>query len=121
MTYLDDDPEHLSRAWFAAVVESSDDAIVSQTLKGVIISWNPTAERLFGWTAAEAVGQSIMLIVPDDRRAEEEDALARIQRGERVDHFETVRRAKDGRLVHVSITVSPVKDAAGHIIGASKV
>src|SRR5262245_28973329 len=119
--HLDDDPEHLSRAWLAAVVESSDDVIVSQTLDGVIISWNPTAERLFGWTAAEAVGQSIMLIVPNDRRAEEEDVLARIRRGERVDHFETVRRTKDDRLVNVSFTGSPVKDSAGRLIGASKV
>jgi PAS domain S-box-containing protein len=105
----------------AAIVDSSDDVIVSKTLDGIITSWNPAAERTFGWTAAEAIGRHIMLIVPDERRAEEEDVLARIRRGERVDHFETVRRTKDGRLVDMSITVSPLKDAAGHIVGASKV
>src|SRR5262245_47200285 len=111
----------LSRAWLAAVVESSDDVIVTKTLDGVIMSWNPAAERLFGWTAAEAIGQHITLIIPADRRAEEDDVLARIRRGERVDHFETVRRTKDGRLVDMSITVSPLRDAAGHVVGASKV
>jgi PAS domain S-box-containing protein len=109
------------RARLAALVESSDDAIVSKTLDGVITSWNPAAERIFGWTAEEAVGQSIMLIIPDDRRLEEETVLARIRAGQRVDHFDTVRRAKDGRLVEVSITVSPIADAAGHIVGASKI
>jgi PAS domain S-box-containing protein len=89
--------EALSRAWLAAVVESSDDVIVSKTLDGVITSWNATAERRLGWTAAEAIGQHITLIIPEDRRAEEEDVLARIRRGERVDHFETVRRTQDGR------------------------
>ena len=105
----------------AAIVESSDDVIVSKTLDGVITSWNPAAERTFGWTAAEAVGQHITLIIPEERHAEENDVLARIRRGERVDHFETVRRAKDGRLIDVSITVSPLRDAAGHIVGASKI
>jgi PAS domain S-box-containing protein len=113
--------DEIARARLAAIVESSDDIIVSKTLDGTITSWNPAAERLFGWTAAEAIGRSIMLIVPDDRHAEEERVLARIRRGERVDHFETVRVAKDGRRVDVSITVSPVKDAAGRIVGASKV
>ena len=106
---------------FAAVVESSDDVIVSKTLDGVITSWNPAAARIFGWTPGEAVGRHIMLIVPPDRRAEEEDVLARIRRGERVDHFETVRITKDGRLVDMSITVSPIKDDTGRIVGASKV
>jgi PAS domain S-box-containing protein len=105
----------------AAIVESSDDVIVSKTLDGIITSWNPAAERTFGWTAAEAIGRSIMLIVPEDRRAEENDVLARIRRGERVDHFETVRLTKDGRLVDMSITVSPLKDAVGRVVGASKV
>src|SRR6266478_1644175 len=117
----DDEPDALSRAWLAAIVASSDDVIVSKTLDGVITSWNPAAERTFGWTAAEAIGRSITLIIPEDRRAEEDDVLARIRRGERVDHFETMRRTKDGRLVDMSITVSPVRDAAGHIVGASKV
>ena len=114
-------PDTNWNAWLAAVVNSSDDVIVSMTLEGIITSWNPAAERTFGWTEAEALGQHITLIVPDDRRAEEDDVLARIRRGERVDHFETVRRTKDGRLVEMSITVSPIKDADGIIVGASKV
>jgi PAS domain S-box-containing protein len=109
------------RARLAAIVDSSDDAIVSKTLEGVITSWNRGAERLFGYTAAEAIGQHIFLIIPEERRAEEEDVLARLRRGESVDHFETVRRAKDGRQVHVSLTVSPLRDGHGVIIGASKV
>jgi PAS domain S-box-containing protein len=116
-----DEPEVLSRARLAAIVESSDDVIVSKTLDGIITSWNPAAERTFGWTAPEAVGQSIMLIVPDDRRAEEDGVLSRIRRGERVDHFETLRRTKDGHLIDMSITVSPIKDSSGKIVGASKV
>jgi PAS domain S-box-containing protein len=109
------------RARLAAIVDSSDDAIVSKTLDGVITSWNRAAERLFGYTAAEAIGQHIFLIIPDDRRLEEEDVLARLRRGERVDHFETVRQARDGRRFPVSLTVSPVRDRHGPIIGASKV
>jgi PAS domain S-box-containing protein len=110
-----------ARARLAAIVESSDDVIVSKNLSGVITSWNHAAERMFGWTAAEAVGRHITLIIPDDRRAEEDEVLARIRRGERVDHFETVRKTKDGELVDVSITVSPVRDARGRIVGASKI
>src|SRR5262245_16847692 len=117
----DEEPEAVSRARLAAIVESSDDVIVSKTLDGIITSWNPAAERTFGWTAAEAVGQHITLIIPVDRWAEEDEVLARIRRGERVDHFETVRRSRDGVLIDVSITVSPVKDATGRIVGASKV
>ena len=109
------------RARLAAIVDSSDDAIVSKTLDGVITSWNRGAETLFGYTAAEAIGQHIFLIIPEDRRAEEEGVLARLRRGERIDHFETVRRTKDGRQVHISLTVSPVRDARGRLIGASKV
>ena len=109
------------RALLAAIVDSSDDAIVSKTLDGIITSWNRGAEKLFGYAAAEAVGRSILLIVPETLRAEEYDVLARLRRGERVDHFETVRQTKDGRRIPVSLTVSPVRDAAGHIIGASKV
>jgi PAS domain S-box-containing protein len=108
-------------AHLAAIVDSSDDAIVSKTLEGVITSWNRGAERIFGYTAAEAVGQSITLIIPPERRAEEDDVLARIRRGEAVHHFETERRRKDGGLVHISLTVSPVRNAAGRIIGASKI
>jgi PAS domain S-box-containing protein len=109
------------RARLAAVVDSSDDAIVSKTLDGVITSWNRGAERLFGFTATEAVGQHIFLIIPEDRRAEENEVLARLRRGERIEHFETVRQAKDGRQIAISLTVSPVIDARGRIIGASKV
>jgi two-component system sensor histidine kinase UhpB len=109
------------RRRLAAIVDSSDDAIVSKTLDGVITSWNRGAEVLFGYSAAEAVGQHIFLIVPEDRRREEEDVLARLRRGERVDHFETVRQAKDGRRLLISLTVSPIRDDRGRIVGASKV
>jgi PAS domain S-box-containing protein len=105
----------------ASIIESSDDVIVSKTLEGVIMSWNPAAERILGYTAAEAIGQNIRLIIPRDRWGEEDDVLARIGRGERVDHFETVRRAKDGRLLNISLTVSPIRDRSGKIVGASKV
>ena len=108
-------------ALLAAIVESSDDVIVSKTLDGTITSWNPAAERTFGYTAAEAVGQNIRLIIPADRWSEEDTVLARIRKGERVDHFETIRRAKDGRLINVSLVISPVKDKSGKIVGASKV
>jgi PAS domain S-box-containing protein len=110
-----------ARARLAAIVDSSDDAIISKTLDGKIISWNPAAERMFGWTAAEATGQHITLIIPDERRAEEDEVLARIRRGERVQHFDTVRVTKARRLIEVSITVSPVRDSAGRIVGASKI
>jgi PAS domain S-box-containing protein len=109
------------RARLAAIVDSADDAIVSKTLDGTITSWNRGAEQLFGYTAAEAVGQPIFLIIPEDRRAEENDLLARLRRGERIEHFETVRQTKDGRRVPISLTVSPIRDAQGRIIGASKV
>jgi PAS domain S-box-containing protein len=112
--------EHV-RALLAAIVESSDDAIVSKTLDGVITSWNGGAERMFGWPAEMAIGRHIMLIVPEERRAEEDEVLARIRRGERLHHFDTVRVTKDGRLIDVSLTVSPVRDTTGRIVGASKV
>ena len=108
-------------AYLAAIVASSDDVIVSKTLDGVITSWNPGAERVLGYSAAEAVGKHIKMIIPPERWAEEDDVLARIRRGERVDHFETVRRAKDGHLLNISLTVSPIKDQNGNIVGASKV
>lgn len=94
----------------AAIVESSDDAIVSKTVDGVITTWNRAAERIFGWTAVEAVGRPIKLIIPEDRHTEEDAVLARIRRGEIVDHFETVRITKDGRLRNISLTVSPIRD-----------
>jgi PAS domain S-box-containing protein len=105
----------------AAIVESSDDAIISKTLDGVILSWNAAAERLFGYTSDEAVGQPITLIIPRERHGEEAEILAKLRRGERVDHYETVRMAKDGRLIDISVTSSPVRDRDGVILGASKV
>src|SRR3981081_1717656 len=105
----------------AAIVDSSDDAIISKTLDGVITSWNKSAERMFGYTREEAVGQHITLIIPGDRRDEEATIVERVSRGERVDHFETVRRRKDGTLIDLSLTISPVKDATGRVVGASKV
>jgi PAS domain S-box-containing protein len=111
----------LARAWLAAIVESSDDAIVSKTLDGVITSWNRGAERLFGFSADEAVGRSITMIIPTNRLGEEAEVLARLRRGEKIDHFETVRQAKDGRLVDISLSVSPIRDDHGVIVGAAKV
>jgi PAS domain S-box-containing protein len=106
----------------SAIVDSSDDAIISKGLDGVITSWNNSAERLFGYTAEEAIGQTVAaLLIPDDRQEEEPDILARLRKGERVDHFETVRKRKDGSLVDISLTISPVKDEHGRIIGASKI
>jgi PAS domain S-box-containing protein len=113
-------PERTSRL-LTAIVDSSDDAIVSKNLDGTITSWNKGAERMFGYTAEEAVGQHITLIVPKERRDEEANILERLQRGERVDHFETLRVSKDDRLIDVSLTISPVKDALGQVVGASKV
>jgi PAS domain S-box-containing protein len=105
----------------AAIVTSSDDAIVSKNLEGFIQSWNAGAERIFGYSADEAIGQNIRLIIPPDRMAEENDIIARLRRGERIDHFQTVRRRKDGTLIDVSVTISPLQDSSGQIIGASKV
>jgi PAS domain S-box-containing protein len=104
-----------------AIVDSSDDAIVSKTLDGIITTWNPAAEKMFGYTATEAIGQSIRLIIPADRQAEEDKVLARIRRGLKVDHFETVRQAKDGRLLEISLTVSPIRNEFGTVVGASKI
>jgi PAS domain S-box-containing protein len=109
------------RTLLAAIVEASEDAIVSKSLDGVIQSWNAAAERLFGYTAVEAVGRSITLIIPPERQDEERTILDRIGRGERIQHFETVRVAKDGRRIDISLTVSPLLDDEDHVIGASKV
>lgn len=105
----------------AAIVASSDDAIVSKNLDGTITSWNAGAERMFGYTAEDAIGRHITLIIPADRHAEEADILARLRRGEKIDHFQTARRRKDGMLLDVSVTISPVLDSSGRVIGASKV
>src|SRR5688572_27920580 len=105
------------QARLAAIVESSDDAIVSKTLEGIVTSWNRGAERIFGYTADEIVGKSITTVIPPDRLHEEPQILARLRRGERVDHFETIRRRKDGRLIDVSVTISVVRDGTGRIVG----
>jgi len=104
----------------SAIVNSSDDAIVSKTLDGIVTSWNPAAEKMFGYTAAEVIGQSIRLIIPPELQAEEDFVLSQIRRGEKVDHFETVRQTKDGRRLHISLTVSPIRNANGVVVGASK-
>ena len=106
---------------FSAIVESSDDAIVSKDLNGVVRTWNPGAERLFGYTAEEIIGKPITTLIPPDRRDEEVRILERLRNGERIAHYETVRQRKDGSLVEISLTVSPIKGADGRIIGASKI
>ena len=110
-----------AEALLAAIVQSSDDAIISKSLDGIITSWNDSAQRLFGYTAAEAIGQSISLLFPPDRLDEEPKIIERLKRGERVDHFETIRVRKDGSQLDISLTISPLKDATGKIVGASKV
>lgn len=110
-----------SLALLAAVVENSDDAIITKNLDGIITSWNKGAERMFGYAPDEAVGQHIGLLIPPDRLEEEPRILARLRRGESIDHFETVRRCKDGTLLNVWLTISPVRDTSGRIIGASKI
>lgn len=110
---------HMAR--LAAIVEGSDDAIISKTLDGIITTWNPGAEKLFGYTSEEAIGQSIMILIPEDRASEETEIIDRLRKGIVVDHFETQRRTKDGRLLDISLTVSPLRDAQGRIVGASKI
>ncbi len=110
-----------AQAHLAAIIESSADAIISKTLKGIILTWNSGAEHVYGYTAAEAIGQPLTLLLPEERTDEELDILARISRGERVDHFETTRRRKDGSLIEVSLTISPILSRDGVIIGASHV
>lgn len=105
----------------AAIVESSDDAIISKDLQGIITTWNRGAERLFGYTAQEAVGRSVTILIPPERNNEEPGILDRIRRGEPIDHYETIRRRKDGTLLNVSLTVSPLRDSEGRVVGASKI
>jgi PAS domain S-box-containing protein len=112
---------HLESERLAAIVVSSDDAIISKTLEGIITSWNGGAARIFGYEASEMIGQSILRLIPPELHGEEGEILARLQRGERIDHYETVRIAKDGRRVDVSLTVSPLRDRSGTVVGASKV
>jgi PAS domain S-box-containing protein len=106
---------------FAAIVEFSDDAIISKNLDGIILSWNAGARRVFGYTDEEAIGRPVLMLIPEDRHDEEPDILRRIRSGERIDHYETMRRRKDGSLVDISLTVSPIKNEKGEIIGASKI
>jgi PAS domain S-box-containing protein len=107
--------------FLAAMVESSDDAIIGKDLDGIIATVNQGAQRLFGYEAEEMVGKPVTMLIPADRQHEEPEILARIQRGERVDHYDTIRRRKDGTLVNISITVSPVRDDERRIVGASKI
>ncbi|MGC1764725.1 MAG: PAS domain S-box protein [Pseudolabrys sp.] len=109
------------RSLLASIVETSDDAIVSKNLDGVITSWNRGAERVFGYSAGEVVGQPITIVIPEDRQREEREILTRLGQGERIDHYETILLRKDGSLIVVSLSVSPVKNAEGKIVGASKI
>ncbi len=113
--------EEEERARLAAIVDSSDDAIVSKTLEGIIRTWNPGAQRIFGYTAAEVIGKPITLLIPPDRLSEETAILQQLRRGERIEHYETIRVHKDGTPLDVSLTVSPIRDRSGTIIGASKI
>jgi PAS domain S-box-containing protein len=118
-TTLHDGMEQL--LWFASIVESTDDAIITKNLDGIVKSWNKAAERLFGYTAEEVIGKSITIHIPPERHDEEPAILDRIRRGERIDRYETVRQRKDGSLIDISLTISPIKNAQGEIIGASKI
>jgi PAS domain S-box-containing protein len=109
------------KAWLAAIVESTDDAIISKNLDGVITSWNLGAERIFGYAAHEIIGHPILELIPPDRLAEEDYILSAIRKGERIKQFDTVRRCKDGRLIHVSLTISPIRNQDNVIVGVSKI
>ena len=113
--------DEMAPYWLAAIIESADDAIISKTLDGIITSWNKGAERIFGYTAAETIGKPILILIPPDHHNEEPAILERIRTGERIEHYETVRKTKAGKLVDISLTVSPIKNADGIIIGASKI
>ena len=111
----------MAQARLAVIIESSDDGIIGQDLEGIIIDWNRGAEKIFGFTAQEMVGTSLKRIVPADRQEEENFILGKIRRGEKVEHFETMRQTRGGRLIQVSLSESPIKDGAGNIIGASRI
>jgi len=115
------DMREQAKSLLAAIVDSSDDAIVSKNLYGIITSWNKSAERLFGYTASEVIGKHITIVIPKERWGEEDEILRKLRRGERVEHFETVRVRKDGSRLDLSLTISPVRDSTGKVIGASKV
>jgi PAS domain S-box-containing protein len=109
------------RMWLASIVEFSDDAIISKTVNGIITSWNKGAERLFGYSAEEVIGKSITIVIPPERHGEEDAILKLIRRGDHIEHYETVRQRKDGSLIDISLTISPIRGAAGKIVGASKI
>jgi len=115
------DPEEIVARRLAAIVESSDDAIISKTLNGAIVTWNAGAARVFGYDAEEIIGRPVTLLIPPDRLGEEAAILARIRRGERIEHYETVRQRKDGGLIDISLTISPILDETGQVVGASKI
>jgi PAS domain S-box-containing protein len=114
-----DNSDH-PRSFLAAIVDSSDDAIISKNLQGIVTSWNEAASRLFGYTAEEMIGQPILRLIPEEMRYEEEMILSKLKLGERIDHFETTRIRKGGERFEISVTISPIRDSEGHIIGASK-
>jgi PAS domain S-box-containing protein len=111
----------LARYWLAAIIESADDAIISKTLEGIITSWNQGAERIFGYTADEVIGKPITILIPKDHENEEPAILAQLRDGQRIEHYETVRVHKDGRLIDLSLTISPIRGPKGEIVGASKI
>ena len=113
-------PERLQQH-FAAIVEGSDDAIVAKDLNSIIQSWNGGAVRMFGYSAEEAIGRPITMLIPDDRQDEEVEFIARLRRGERIHHYETIRRKKNGELFPISVTISPIRDGDGQVVGASKI
>jgi len=111
----------LAQYWLSAIIESADDAVISKTLEGIITSWNKGAERIFGYTADEVIGKPVMILIPADHKDEEPTILARLRAGDRIEHYETVRVRKDGRLIDISLTVSPIRGPNGQIVGASKI
>src|SRR5689334_3710792 len=111
----------LAPYWLANLIESADDAIISKTLDGIITSWNKGAQRIFGYTADEVIGKPVTILIPPDHEDEEPKILARLRAGKRIEHYETIRVAKDGRLLDISLTVSPIRGPNGEIVGASKI
>ena len=110
-----------ARFHLAAIIESADDAIISKSLNGIVSSWNGAASRIFGYTSEEMIGRPILRLIPEPLHYEEEAILRKLRAGERIDHYETTRIRKNGELIEVSVTISPIRDAAGHVIGASKI
>jgi len=117
----EDRADELAIARLASIVENSEDAIVGKDLHGVITSWNRGAERIFGYTAEEAIGKLVTILIPPERQDEEQDILSRLRKGERVNHFETERITKAGHRVKLSVNISPIRDSSGDIVGASKI